>query len=412
VNKELLAERLRIERRAQPTPGRKPALWKGSVAIAAGLAVLAAGAGTAAWRMTNGPQRVQTAVVQTLSSPDAVAGEVLSGAGHVVARRQATVSSKITGRVLNAPVEAGTWVREGELLARLDDSNARATLAQAEAQLGVTEAAASVARVAAQQSRRAVDRSERLHASGYVSDQAVEDARAASESAAGRLSLAEREMVTAQAVVLSARRALDDTVIRAPFSGVLTVKAAQPGEVISPVSAGGGFTRTGIGTIVDMSSLEVEVDVAESHISRVSPGMRCRIHLDAYPSLALPGEVAAIIPTADRTKATFTVRVRILAPDAHVMPEMGAKVSFLAQDAAAISEPRQSLSIPSGAVVRDEGQAFAFVVDRGLARRRPVTLGRTEAGQQIVDGGLRAGDMVIVQAPPGLRDGAAVRPKM
>lgn len=254
---------------------------------------------------------------------------MLDASGYVVARRQATVSAKTTGRVTEVLIEEGQAVQQDEIIARLDDTNSRAALTQAKALLGQAEASREAARVALDDARRIYTRNDQQHAAGVISAQDFDNARAAFNAAESDYAVKQKAAEVARAGLGLAQRAQEDTIVRAPFAGVVTVKAAQPGEIVSPISAGGGFTRTGIGTIVDMTSLEVEVDVNENFINRVRPGQKATIRLNAYPDWEIPAEVIAVIPTADRAKATVKVRVGFKQRDARVLPEMGARVAFL-----------------------------------------------------------------------------------
>jgi RND family efflux transporter MFP subunit len=258
----------------------------------------------------------------------------LDASGYVVARRQATVSAKITGKVTKVLIEEGQRVETGQVVARLDDTNASAQLAQAQALLEQQRAALAAATVALRDAEPGYERNREQFRSGFVSAQQLDAVKTVYDSTSASVDVAARAVEVAEANVTLAQRALDDTVIRAPFPGIVTVKAAQEGEMVSPMSAGGGFTRTGIGTIVDMDSVEVEVDVSESFINRVQVGGRVAITLNAYPDERVGGHVIAIIPTADRAKATVKVRVGFDAHDEHVLPEMGARVAFLAPESA------------------------------------------------------------------------------
>ena len=255
---------------------------------------------------------------------------ILNASGYVVARRMATVSAEITGRLVAILVEEGQKVAAGEVVARLDDTLARTALRLAEAQ--ARAARARVAALAAQlaEARRDLARKKALHAQGFAPEADVTRAEAQAQRLEGELAAARAQVQVADEQVADARERVDKHVIRAPFAGVVVNKAAQPGEIVSPVSAGGGFTRTGICTIVDMASLEVEVDVAESYIARITPGMRAEARLDAYPDWAIPAHVIAVIPTADRSKATVRVRVGLDERDARILPEMGVNVAFFA----------------------------------------------------------------------------------
>jgi len=263
------------------------------------------------------------------SSPAAPAASILDASGYVVARRQATVSAKITGKVVEVLIEEGRRVEAGEIIARLDDANARAQVAQAAALVEQQRANLTAARVAFDNAVPTFNRTAAQFTAAFVSAQVFDEAKASYDAALASFDVATRSLTVAEAGLAVTQRNLDDTVVRAPFAGIVTVKAAQEGEMVSPVSAGGGFTRTGIGTIVDMDSLEVEVDVSENFISRVQTGQPATITLNAYPDRRIPGRVVAIIPTADRAKATVKVRVGFAERDAGVLPEMGARVAFL-----------------------------------------------------------------------------------
>jgi HlyD family secretion protein len=333
-----LLNQLRIER-AEPvaTPRRGRLI----VIAAAAVIVAAAAAAFAAVRLADGPaEQSQSGVAEIArttppESPSASAAPVasiLDASGYVVARRQATVSAKITGKVVAVLIEEGQRVEAGEVIARLDDANARAQVAQAAALVEQQRASLVSARVAFDNAGPTFSRNLAQYTAAFISAQSFDEAKTRYDAAQATLDVATRALEVAEANLAITQRNLDDTVIRAPFAGIVTVKAAQEGEMVSPVSAGGGFTRTGIGTIVDMESLEVEVDVSESFISRVETGQPVAITLNAYPDRRLPGRVLAIIPTADRAKATVKVRVAFDERDAGVLPEMGARVAFLANE--------------------------------------------------------------------------------
>jgi RND family efflux transporter MFP subunit len=329
-----LLNQLRLERGepvAAPGAGR---LWL----IAGAIAIAVGGGVVAALRLAEAPaDDLRTSVAAAAApappaSPSAAAAPVasiLDASGYVVARRQATVSAKVTGKVAAVLIEEGQRVETGEVIARLDDANARAQVAHAEAQVEQQRANRDAMRIAFDNAGPTFARNHQQFAANVISAQAFDDAKAGYDAAQASLEVATRALAVAEANLAVAHRNLDDTVVRAPFGGIVTVKAAQEGEMVSPVSAGGGFTRTGIGTIVDMDSLEVEVDVSENFISRVETGQRVAITLNAYPDRRMPGRVIAIIPTADRAKATVKVRVGFEQRDASVLPEMGARVAFL-----------------------------------------------------------------------------------
>ena len=418
MNKTSLISQLKIEREAQETRTTRrrrggPPIWP----WVAGAVVALLLVGALSWFLINRPDlvAVQTATAKAAWNGGAAqGGSLLDASGYVVARRQATVSSKITGKVAEVLIEEGEHVVAGQVIARLDDSNAKAALDQVRAQAAAAQASIKVAEVTLANAGPKYERAQRLHDRGYLSEQDVEDAKAVVDTARDNLDLARRQLQTANAAVEVYQRGWDDTVIRAPFAGVVTVKAAQPGEMVSPISAGGGFTRTGIGTIVDMESLEVDVDVAESFINRVTAGMPASVKLNAYPDWEIPAEVIAVVPTADQSKATVSVRVGMKLKDARIIPQMGAHVAFLspAPSAQSAAQSGRSVIVPADAVqTEDNGQAVVFVIAAGHAERRAVRLGdKTSQGQTLV-AGVSPGEAVAVEGADKLKDGAAVKVK-
>lgn len=256
------------------------------------------------------------------------AASLLDASGFVVARRQATVSATVGGRVLEVLIDEGSRVTRGQVIARLDDEPYRLALDQVSAQAAASHAQLQAAQTAFANAQPIYERNQKQRAGGFISAQDFDNAHAAFDTVHSALAVQQRAVAVSAAAVASARRNLTDTVIRAPFSGVVTYKGAQPGEIVSPAAAGGGYTRTGIGTIVDMDSLEVEVDVSENFITRVHPGQPATVRLNAYPDWDIPASVIAVIPTADRSKATVKVRVGFRTQDARILPEMGARVAF------------------------------------------------------------------------------------
>jgi RND family efflux transporter MFP subunit len=333
TNSAALLDQLRLDRSAEPTARRtrKRLPWIVGAVAAAAVAV-AVWFAVAAREPAAADDAPAPAVVAVPSVDAAAPTSVLDASGYVVARRQATVSAKITGKVVEVLIEEGQRVETGDVIARLDDANARAAAAQAAAQVEQRRAELAAVGVALENAAPTFDRSRLQFAAAVISAQSFDDAKASYDAARNSFAVAARALDVASANLALTERNLDDTVVRAPFDGIVTVKAAQEGEMVSPISAGGGFTRTGIGTIVDMGSLEVEVDVSENFISRVETGQPVAITLNAYPDRRIPGRVVAIIPTADRAKATVKVRVGFEQRDAEVLPEMGARVAFHRND--------------------------------------------------------------------------------
>jgi len=350
---------------------------------------------------------VKTALVTAQTSSSSGGRTLLNASGYVTTRLDATVSSKITGKVAEILVEEGMKVEKGQVLARLDASNvesslrlAQARLASAKMNLAETEpmvkyAEAEWSRLSSIGSDRAVSRSD------------LGKAEAESHAQSAKLERQKADITVAERQVDEWKQQLDDTIIRAPFAGVVTTKDSQPGEMISPMSSG-GFTRTGICTLVDMASLEIEVDVGESFINRVRAGQPVEATLDAYPDWKIPGKVIAIIPTADRQKATVKVRVGFEKLDPRILPQMGVKVAFQSDEPAANAAPARALTVPKSAVVKSNNREVAWVVKDGKVERRAITVANPVGSQIIVSAGLTAGETVVLDPPATLSDGAAV----
>ncbi len=377
--------------------------------LIAGLLLLAA-AGAAAWWFLAGskPLQVQTATVRA-NGQGPSADVVLQATGYVTARRSATVSAQITGTLTEVLIDEGFRVKKGQVLARLDDSGLKASLAATEAQARSAEAAVAQQRAQLLQAQADARRQADLLAQGMTTRQAQELAATAVVAHAAQLDAAQRQVEAAQAQVKLARVSFDYTTVRAPFDGVVTARAAQVGEIISPLSAGGGFTRTGVGTIVDMDSLEVGVDVNEAYIAQVKPDMPCEAVLDAYPDWKIPAHVVTVIPSADRGKATVKVRVALDQKDDRVVPDMGVRVSFLAskgkQPQAA---PVPGVLLPPEALVQRDGGNAVFVVADGQAQQRAVKLGADIGKFRLVTEGLKAGDTVVLSPPAELKNGSNI----
>jgi RND family efflux transporter MFP subunit len=406
-DKKALLGQLRIEREAEPAgsaSGRRP--W-----IIAGVVVLIVLLGGGAWLALSarGALPVHTAVAQSLGGGGAGAS-VLDATGYVTARREATVSAQITGKVTAVLFDEGDHVSAGQVIARLDDTAQKAALAQAQAALQSARALLDQDKAQLAQNVRDRARNEDLVKRNLVSQQALEQARTLVDTQTALVESQREQIDLAEANVRAAQVQLDYCTVRAPFTGVVIAKAAQVGEMISPISAGGGFTRTGVATVVDMDSLEIEVDVNEAYINRVEPGQPVESVLNAYPEWRIPSHVIAIIPTADRSKATVKVRIGFDVKDARIVPDMGVRVSFeekAAAGAAAQTRPRGVL-VPAGALRKDGSEDVVYVLKDRHAQRRAVTLGAVSGDSRVVLGGLSSGESVIVDAPAGIRDDAAV----
>lgn len=403
MDKSDLLKQLHIDRGAPEAPRGRSRRF-----ILAGCALLALLAGAGAWfgLARSVPPTVRTAVARAASQ---AADSVLDASGYVTARRQATVSAKVTGKVTEVLIEEGQQVKEGAVLARLDDTEAKAQLALAQAQL--VAARSQLAEIQAQlvQAERDYARQDELARRNLISAQALDAALAQRDTLRARLGSADEQVRVARESVAVAQVQLDNTVIRAPFGGVVIAKSAQPGEMISPISAGGGFTRTGIGTIVDMDSLEVQVDVNEAFINRVTPGQPVETMLNAYPDWRIPGEVIAIIPTADRSKATVKVRIAFKQKDPRIIPDMGVRVAFLSGKPATAPALTSGVLVPADSVRPDGAKGIVFVHAGATVQRRSVTLGQSVGGQRQVLDGLRESERVVLSPPESLKDGDKVK---
>ena len=394
---------LRIDRSGEEESGGRGRLWL----ILLGLVLVAAAAGW--WFVRPRPAQVKAVAAEARSGGPAAAGAVLNASGYVTARRQATVSSKVTGKVVDVLVEEGMEVREGQVLARLDDSTPRKQLALAEARLVSQRHALAETEVRLREAKLNQQRARRLLEQGVATQAQVDAADAGTDSLAARLDLGRQDVAVAEREIALRRQDLDDLVIRAPFSGVAVSKDAQPGEMISPVSAGGGFTRTGICTLVDMKSLEVEVDVNESYIHRVKPGQKALATLDAYPDWQIPVRVIMPVPTADRQKATVRVRISFDQLDPRILPDMGVKVAFLGDEEPGAQTARKlAVVIPRAAVRKDGDKDVVFVVQGDHVERRAVGLAAGTGDEAVVTSGLAAGERVVTEGPDDLKDGAKV----
>jgi HlyD family secretion protein len=397
---------LKIDRSVRRGSSRGTGRW-----VALALVILAAAGGWWYWQRTAAlAVKTSPVVARTAGGHGAADEAVLNASGYITARRRATVSSRITGKVIAVHVEEGMAVKAGQILAQLDDSTTSAMLHLAEAQLGSARTQLLETEVRIREAEIALGRQQRLTKEGVVPEADLDTANAQVDALRARLQAARQEVGVAERQVALRRTDMSDTIIRAPFSGMAISKDAQPGEMISPVSAGGGFTRTGICTIVDMTSLEIEVDVNESYITRVSDRQPVRAVLDAYPDWSIPAHVITTVPTADRQKATVLVRIGFDALDPRLLPDMGVKVTFLKPGTPARTETPgpATLWVPTASVRREGTQAIVFVASGGRAARRSVTVGRTNGADTEITTGLVAGDRVIVDAPPTIADGSTI----
>jgi HlyD family secretion protein len=389
---------------------RSSSSWGKRLALFFGLLVILGGLSAAVFTFVNQKPAVEVAVVQK-SANTGGREALLNASGYVTPRRRATIAAKITGRVTGVFFDEGTRVTENQLLATLDDSDVRKALNAAKADYEASKAAIADLEVQLKNARIQLRRAEQLQNAGVQTQEQLDNARTSSDSLQAKIALAQSQVVSAETRIQEAQQAVDNCTIRAPYAGIVVSKDAQVGEMVSPVSAGGGFTRTGIATIVDMNSNEIEVDVNESYISRVQPGQPVTAILDAYPDWEIPSKVRTIIPSADRQKATVKVRVSFLKLDPRILPDMGIKVTFLGAEEKKPAGAAAAMLIPQSAVHDENGKKIVFLVKDDKAERRAVTLGGSRGSDTEVIAGLTLGDTIIAKGPDGLHDGQSIQVK-
>jgi RND family efflux transporter MFP subunit len=403
---------LRIERNNEPRSTGPSPLYKwlvvGALAIAIGIGLYAL--------LREKAIEVETATaVQSSASGSSSGAAVLNASGYVVARRQATVSSKVTGKVAEVLIEEGMAVKEGQLLARLDDTTTRPVYSLSQRQLDAARKNLNEVEVRVAEAERNLRRTQQLRQDKLVSELQLDQAQSEAAALNARLEALRSEVQVAEGTVRVRAQELDDLLVRSPFDGVVVSKDAQPGEMVSPISAGGGFTRTGIATVVDMDSREIEVDVNEAFINRVKANQKTEAVLDAYPDFVIPSHVINIVPTADRQKATVRVRIAFDTLEPRILPDMGVKVSFLEDRAveggAQAAAPRPAVRIPSAAVIRDGDTSFVWRVQDDELERVAVRTGGERDGQVEVLSGINPGDVVVAAPVEGLSEGAKVKSK-
>lgn len=399
---------LRIEEHARSSVrrGRKLSLLAAALGV-----LLLVFAGLAAVFRNQKPQ-VEVAAVR--SPNDVHASALLNASGYVTPRRRATVAAKVTGRVEQIYAEEGLHVKAGQVLATLDCSQPMAALTSARTDRDATAAALADLQVQLVNADRELKRAKDLRSAGVNSQEALDAAQTAADSLRSRITLTKEQTRAAESRIAVAEQDVDNCTVRAPFNGIVVSKDAQRGEIVSPLSAGGGFTRTGLATLVDMNSLEVEVDVNEAYIARVKPGMRVESTLDAYPEWQIPSSVRTVIPTADRQKATVKVRIAFDKLDPRILPDMGVKVAFMPEEPKQAKQQAQSPAkgvIPQSAVRTEGGRSIVYLVREGKLERRAITLGQQRGSDVEVLAGLSEGDSVITRGAENLKEGQTVEIK-
>jgi RND family efflux transporter MFP subunit len=393
---------LRIDEHARRRSGSKWLRW---VAAAFGVVLLAAAA------LVAFKGRVPVVEVASAHAPSESREVLLNASGYVTPRRRATVAAKITGRVVQVYAEEGLHVKEGQVLALLDESDYRVRLNSAKSDRDATAAGLQDLQVQLGNAERELRRTRALEQGGVSSPQALDTAQTLVDSLRAKITLTQQQVQAAEERIRVAQQDLDNCTVRAPFAGIVVSKDAQVGEMVSPVSAGGGFTRTGIATVVDMQSLEIEVDVNENYIARVQPGMPVSAVLDAYPDWKIPSKVRTVIPTADRQKATVKVRISFDQLDPKILPDMGVKVTFLGDEPKRGQNARSAVLIPQTAVRNENGRSFVYLYHDGRVERRAVGLGGTQGSDQEISAGVAAGDQVVVSDLASLHENERVEVK-
>jgi RND family efflux transporter MFP subunit len=414
---DLSSLRITDTKRKQTSSGKRW-IWAAIPIILLGLL----GAASFAFRNRKPEVEVVTAV-----KPSTAPTGVLNASGYITPRRRATIAAKITGRVIGVYFDEGTRVQEGQLLAKLDDSDAVRALDSAKADRDASQAAIADYQVQLKNAEIELGRAQQLVKEGVQTQQYLDSTVMNADSLRAKIELAKQNVAAAVSRIAVAQQAVDNCVITAPFAGIAVSKDAQVGEMVSPVSAGGGFTRTGIATIVDLHSNEVEVDVGESYIAKVKQDQAVNAVLDAYPDVILPGKVRTVIPTADRQKATVKVRISFTEPDhiklrdpavdPRILPDMGVKVTFLEEEAKTKTkeekknEPEVIAVIPQSAIHNDGTTKFVYIVKGGILERHAVTVGVPRGSVVEILAGIQPGSQVLTKGPEGLSDGTAVQLK-
>jgi RND family efflux transporter MFP subunit len=399
VNKPDLSQ-LTIDRTiGGPRAPRRRRLWPWLV----GAALLLA-AGIAGFTGFGAAQTVETAPVTTAYPSQAVTA--LNATGYVVAQRKAAVASKATGRLEWLGVMEGSRVKQGEVIARLENRDVAASREQAAANVRVAAANIEQARAELRDAESNLNRSRELAEKKYISASALDAAVARFDKAQAALRSSEASLAVAQANLKAAEVAYDQTLIRAPFDGIVLTKSANVGDNITPFSQAAD-TKGAVVTMADMDTLEVEADVAESSLGRIRVGQPCEIQLDAVPDHRFPGVVNRIVPTVDRAKATVLVKIRFLERDARVLPDMSAKVAFLEREVSA-AERTPVTVVPKQAIVERGGEQAVFVVTDGRAVRTRIEAGRA-IGDAVAASGVKPGDRVIVKPLDRITDGERVK---
>lgn len=398
---------LRIERNSEPPKAESSPVYKWLIIVVLALAAIAG-----AYALL----RDSAIAVETVTATPVAAGAsgrsaaVLNASGYVVARRQATVSAQVTGKVAEVNVEEGMTVTENQVLARLEDTTVRPVFELAKRQLDAARKDLQEIQVRLAEAERNLKRTEQLRADKLVSEVQLDQAQSEVAALRARLEATESQVKVAEGTVRVREQDLDNLIVRAPFDGVVVSKDAQPGEIVSPMSSG-GFTRTGIATIVDMGSREIEVDVNEAFINRVHEDQRTEAVLDAYPDWTIPSHVINVVPTADRQKATVRVRIAFDVLEPRILPQMGVKVTFLEdrREGEGSGTAQAAVRVPAGALFEQNGTRYAWRVRDEQLERVAVSTASERDGNVDIIAGINPGDVIVARQVEGLAEGVAVK---
>jgi RND family efflux transporter MFP subunit len=398
---------LRIERNSEPPKAESSAVYKWLIIV-----VLALGAIAGAYALLRNPAlEVETVTAMPVAAGGSSgASAVLNASGYVVARRQATVSAQVTGKVAQVNVEEGMAVKDNQVLARLEDTTLRPVYELAQRQLEAARKDLEEIQVRLAEAERSLKRTEQLRADKLVSEVQLDQAQSEVAALRARLEASRSQVRVAEGTVRVREQDLADLVVRAPFDGVVVSKDAQPGEIVSPMSSG-GFTRTGIATIVDMDSREIEVDVNEAYINRVHDDQRTEAVLDAYPDWVIPSHVINVVPTADRQKATVRVRIAFDVLEPRILPQMGVKVTFLENrpEGEGTGAAQPAVRLPATAVFAQGDSKYVWRVRDEQLERVAVSTASERDGNIDIVAGINPGEVIVARQVEGLADGVAVK---
>ena len=392
--------KLKIDRGLAPirTSRRRRWVWLGAVAAA----VVAAGV----WYASQ-PHPVEVTTTAVVTSYPSQQFVLLNATGYVVAQRKAAIASKATGRLEWLGVAEGSTVKAGEVIARLDNRDVVAQAQSAQAAVRAARAGLESAKAEERDASSQLKRNQDLVAQGFVSQASLDSVKMRAERAVAGIANAQAAIGVAEANARNAQVAVDYTLIRAPFDGVIVSKAANVGDIITPFSSAVD-SKGAVVNMVDMSTLEVEADVSESSLAKVKVGQPCEITLDALPDARFRGHVSRMVPTVDRAKATVITKVKFDAIDPRILPDMSAKVSFLAQEVTALQQ-KPLLAVSPDALATHDGATVLFVIRDGKLERVPVQRGATLGDVVAIEGAVKTGEKVVLKPAGELKTGTPVK---